>query len=201
MTALQTSAMSLYEVSDLIPGQSLRARDLIRGGEPVLVSERSATQALKLGIGLARGSCRKGTSWSWPAGLAFTQEGSDLLITTLQDGLPCAGGRQQRAKVSKRAVATPTGFRAMRTCGERRPCSRQPGFLTSCRGPGLDQPTLHNREGDEVVFHEVTFPMRRPPRRRRWPIAWTNCSRCAGKAWTFWNWLGEVAPTPSRAQG
>ena len=45
MTALQTSVMSLYEVSDLIPGQSLRARDLIRGGEPVLVSERSATQA------------------------------------------------------------------------------------------------------------------------------------------------------------
>jgi hypothetical protein len=46
MTALQTSVMSLYEVSDLTPGQSLRARDLIRGGEPVLVSERSATQAL-----------------------------------------------------------------------------------------------------------------------------------------------------------
>ena len=47
MTALQTSVMSLYEVSDLIPGQSLRARDLIRGGEPVLVSERSATQSPK----------------------------------------------------------------------------------------------------------------------------------------------------------
>ena len=43
MTALQSSVMSLYEVSDLTPGQSLRARDLIRGGEPVLVSERSQT--------------------------------------------------------------------------------------------------------------------------------------------------------------
>ena len=32
MTALQTSVMSLYKVSDLIPGQSLRARDLIQGG-------------------------------------------------------------------------------------------------------------------------------------------------------------------------
>ena len=26
------------------------------------------------------------------------------------------------------------------------------------RALGLDQPTLHNSEGDEVVFHEVTFP-------------------------------------------
>src|SRR3954452_6164950 len=30
--------------------------------------------------------------------LAFTQEGSDLLITTLQDGLPRAGGRQRLAR-------------------------------------------------------------------------------------------------------
>src|SRR4051812_35533664 len=27
------------------------------------------------------------------------------------------------------------------------------------RALGLDQPTLHNSEGDEVVFHEVTFPL------------------------------------------
>ena len=27
------------------------------------------------------------------------------------------------------------------------------------RGLGLNQPTLHNSEGDEVVFHEVTFPL------------------------------------------
>ena len=111
MTALQTSAMSLYEVSDLIPGQSLRARDLIRGGEPVLVSERSATQALKPWDRIGARIVPQGDQLVLAGGLlAFTQEGSDLLITTLQDGLPRAGGRQQRAKVSKRAVATPTGW-------------------------------------------------------------------------------------------
>ena len=204
MTALQTSAMSLYEVSDLIPGQSLRARDLIRGGEPVLVSERSATQALKPWDRIGARIVPQGDQLVLAGGLlAFTQEGSDLLITTLQDGLPCAGGRQQRAKVSKRAVATPTGW-----VGSDEDLRRAAPLFTTAwlfdvlpRALGLDQPTLHNREGDEVVFHEVTFPWRRRPRRRRWPVAWTNCSRCAGKARTFWNWLGEVAPTPSRAQG
>jgi hypothetical protein len=44
MAALRDSTMSLYEVSDIIRGTSFRARDLIRGGEPVLISERSATQ-------------------------------------------------------------------------------------------------------------------------------------------------------------
>ena len=47
MTALRTSLMSLYEASDIIPGQSFRARDLVRGGDPVVVSERTATRTLK----------------------------------------------------------------------------------------------------------------------------------------------------------
>lgn len=47
MTALQTSVMSLYEVSEILPGQSFRARDLLRATDPVLVSERTATRTLK----------------------------------------------------------------------------------------------------------------------------------------------------------
>ena len=47
MAVLQTSVMSLYEVSDIVSGQSFRASDLIRGGEPVLVSEHTATRTLK----------------------------------------------------------------------------------------------------------------------------------------------------------
>jgi hypothetical protein len=88
MTALQSSVMSLYEVSDLTPGQSLRARDLIRGGEPVLVSERSATQTLKPWDRIAARIVPQGDQLVLAGGLlAFTLEGSELLTTTLQDGL------------------------------------------------------------------------------------------------------------------
>jgi len=41
--------LSLYEVSDIVPGESFRARDLVRGGEPVLISERSATVRSSVG--------------------------------------------------------------------------------------------------------------------------------------------------------
>src|SRR5258707_432733 len=47
MAALRTSVMSLYEVSDIVRDTSFRARDLVRGGDPILISERLATRSLK----------------------------------------------------------------------------------------------------------------------------------------------------------
>jgi len=44
--ALRDSVMSLYEVSDVRPGESFLARDLVRGGDPVRVVERTATKTL-----------------------------------------------------------------------------------------------------------------------------------------------------------
>ena len=38
--------MSLYEVSEIVVGQSFLVRDLLRGGEPLRISERTATKSL-----------------------------------------------------------------------------------------------------------------------------------------------------------
>ena len=203
MTALQTSAMSLYEVSDLIPGQSLRARDLIRGGEPVLVSERSATQSLKPWDRIGARIVPQGDQLVLAGGLlAFTQEGSDLLITALQDGLPRAGGRQQRAKVSKRAVATPSGW--VGTDDDLRRAA--PLFTTAWLfdvlpdALGLDQPTLHNSQGDEVVFHEVTFPLTPTASPEEVALRMDELQELRRESPTFWNWLGEAAPVRPAAE-
>jgi hypothetical protein len=47
MAGLKNSVMSLYEVSDIQPGRSFIARDLINGGKPVRVHERTATETLR----------------------------------------------------------------------------------------------------------------------------------------------------------
>lgn len=47
LAALRSSVMSLYEASDIQPGQSFLARDLLRGGEPIRVVERTATKTIK----------------------------------------------------------------------------------------------------------------------------------------------------------
>src|SRR4051812_48499874 len=46
IAALRSSVPSLYEVSGIIVGESFLARDLIRGGEPFRIFERSATKSL-----------------------------------------------------------------------------------------------------------------------------------------------------------
>ncbi len=39
--------ISLYEVSELVPGHSMQLRDLVRGGEPVRVSEKLGSEGLR----------------------------------------------------------------------------------------------------------------------------------------------------------
>ena len=46
LEGIRDSTVSLYEVSDIRPGESFLARDLILGGEPVRVSERAATKTM-----------------------------------------------------------------------------------------------------------------------------------------------------------
>lgn len=46
MRALRDTVMSLYEISEVVPGQSMILRDLLRDLPPVTVQEHSATQTL-----------------------------------------------------------------------------------------------------------------------------------------------------------
>ena len=46
MKGIRDSVASIFEVSDIRPGESFMARDLILGGDPILVTERSATRTM-----------------------------------------------------------------------------------------------------------------------------------------------------------
>ena len=97
MTALRTSLMSLYEASDIIPGQSFRARDLVRGGDPVLVSERTATRTLKTWDRIAARIVEHNGKMILAGGLlSFTLEASEGLFSRLRDLSPDAGARRTR---------------------------------------------------------------------------------------------------------
>ena len=47
IAGLRRSVLSLYEVSGLVPGESMLLRDLVRGGDPVRVWEKSGSQGLR----------------------------------------------------------------------------------------------------------------------------------------------------------
>jgi hypothetical protein len=81
MRGLRNSIMSLYEASAIVPAQSFLARDLLRGGAPVLISERTATRTLKEWDRIAARIVVQGQKRILAGGvLAFTFEGSEQLM-------------------------------------------------------------------------------------------------------------------------
>jgi hypothetical protein len=85
MTALRASAMSLYEISDIVRNTSFHARDLVRGGEPILISERSATRFLKQSDRIAARVVQVGSETLMSgAVLKYEHETSEILLEALQ---------------------------------------------------------------------------------------------------------------------
>lgn len=177
--ALRTAVMSLYEVSEVNPGRSFLARDLIRGGEPVLVSEKSATQTLKAWDRIAARIVPIGAKRILAGGLLpFTMEAADSLI----DGLRKAEGKRSRR--AKLAIDDDTlrGLAHLFTTAWL--------FDVLPKALGRDAPRLHNSDGDEVVFHKVRFPVAAKATLKAVAAKLDAMTDLQKENAGFWNWLG-----------
>src|SRR3546814_8451824 len=85
LRALRSSVMSLHEVSEVEPGSGFLVRDLIRGGEPLRVSERSASQTLKQWDRIGARVVQVGGKHLLSGGvLSFTMEAAEALVADLR---------------------------------------------------------------------------------------------------------------------
>jgi hypothetical protein len=109
MSALRGSVMSLYEVSDIVRDTSFRARDLVRGGEPVLISERLATRSLKQWDRIATRVVQIGSQMLISgAVLPYDRETSEKVLKLLRDAAKRTDKAQQRlADLVRRDVNDP----------------------------------------------------------------------------------------------
>ena len=199
MAALQTSVMSLYEVSDIVPGASFRARDLIRGGEPVLVNEHSATRTLKPWDRIAARIVQQGPKTILSGGLlAFTLEGSQSLFAQLAEHYAHVIKRGRRTGPSLDALEGWAG-----TDAELQHAA--PLFTTVWlfdvlpRALGITRPTLLNSDGDEVVFHTVSFPLTSDTAREEIARRLSALRPLRQETPTFWNWIGPASPRPAKS--
>ena len=98
MKALSNSVISLYEVSEVISGESFLARDLLRDGEPIMVSEGTATKTLRQWERIAARIVPLGGKQIIAGGLLpFSQEICDALQERLK---ALSGKRRSRKKPS-----------------------------------------------------------------------------------------------------
>jgi hypothetical protein len=165
MQALQQSVMSLYEVSDIVPGESFLARDLIRRSEPVRVLEVSGTKTLKPWDRICARLIRQGSEWRMGGGvLLYQRKASDFLINILKriDGKLPADLRE----LAEHMIG-PEGVAAIeRDLAETTPLALMAPTFTGIWLADTLERTLHpqvpklvNSDGHPIVMCTTTFPL------------------------------------------
>jgi hypothetical protein len=191
MMALRTSVMSLYEVSDIVRGRSFLARDVLRGGEPVRVSESLATLGMRpwdlVGLRLVKMGAR--TEMSGGA-LPMRREVGEML----REGF--AGLREEmRDKIREwqKPEEPELDPYAFDTEVLRRVSSLFINtWLNDILQAELDPivPELINSEGDLVEFMTVRYPLKPDADRKALSEAIAAIPGFRAAADDHWNWSG-----------
>lgn len=187
MKALRTSVMSLYEVSDIVPGVSLVARDLIRGGEPIVVSEGSATKTLKQWDRIAaRIVPLLGKNVFGGGLLPFTPEATDALF----DGLRQMFGKKIAKKLP---VIKDEGLQAAAAVFTL-------SWLFDTLERAMTLPSMRNADGDELLFHDVRFPLASAVTQKNVAARLSEISWLSQENAKLWTWLEERPKRGGRAR-
>ncbi len=200
MTALRTSVASLYEVSDIVKDTSFRARDLVRGGDPILIIERSATRSLKQWDRIAARVVRVGSQAQVGGALLPCQrKASEDILKLLRNVVRRSdkdmqkhaykyGGGVTNPAIDKASLST-TMLRAAAPLITTK-------WLIDIIERAIDPPAIDvsNFEGDDLLFCAVHFPLAAGATADDIRMALSRCPELRQETTTFWNWFGSRNP-------
>ncbi len=192
IAALKDTVPSLYEISDPKPGVSFLARDLLRGGEPVEVIERTASHTLKPWDRIYARLVKPRDRYELTGALlAFTPEACDLLAQALRD----ASGKKPWRGKARPPRALPLTWKGsdedLRRCAHLFTTAWLFDALT--RAMGLMQPQMFNSDGEEIVFHEVVFPLTSKATAEAVAERLDASPELSAQSSTYWSWIAPGA--------
>jgi hypothetical protein len=193
--------MSLYEVSDIVPGQSFLARDLIRDGEPVRVSERSATAQLKPWdrIG-ARIVPLSGTYHMCGGLLVYDLRGSEQLLAKLR-WFESRVEREMHVIADELGTRFDSGLYKGITANGALLELAAPIFTRIWLSDALDRvlnplrAQLYNTDGDAIELCTLRFPLAQIAGRETVCAALAAMDDLRAASDTFFNWIGPEIGT------
>ena len=195
MGALRSSVISLYEASDIRPGESFLARDLIRGGEPVRVIERTATHTLKPWDRIAARLVEmRGKTTLGGGVLPFEHELSESLIAAL--GRILARAPEELAdliadldmKLSPEASASVIAETEMlRLAAPMVSTYWLNDTLQRVLSPGV--PRVHNSDGEDMEIVALHYRLEQGVTAGKLRAALRAAPDLDPASTTFWNWL------------
>jgi hypothetical protein len=199
MIALRSSVISLYEVSGIVRDASFLARDLVRGGEPVRVSERSGTRSLKPWDRIAARVVQLGTRTEMSGGvLLFDFDTSETVLKALRR----AGKKACRdAEKLARQLGHDIGNALIAEALTDTEILRASAFmftniwLDDLLKRTLDSalPRMCNTDGDELIFTTVSYPLKPEVTADAIGLALAAVPALHPESKTFWNWTEPQA--------
>ena len=189
MRGLRNWIVEPYEASAIVPGRVLpRARSAPR--RRTRCDQRADRDANAPGMGPHRCAHRRAgreANPEWRLVRLSVGSSSERLIGDLRRGQSSRSGRSTSA--SKEAISDD----ALR---EMAPLWASTWLLDVLpKALGLLRPTIHNSDGDEVVFHEVQFPFVPTAMSEAITDRLEAISGLHRENETFWNWLAEPGST------
>jgi len=201
MMGLKNSVMSLYEISDIEPGQSFLARDLIRGGEPVRVSERSATKNLKPWDRVAlRIVDVRGTNVIGGGLLPFERESSEILLAMFGGGsgedsidivefVDRLGIDRNDPALVDLLGSDPTPTRLLQSMAAVFSLYFLDDLLERILAP--DIPDVLNSDGEELEFVQMIYPLASGVTGAQICSILNQAPNLEAASQTFWNWVEQ----------
>ena len=209
MTGLRSAVMSIYEVSDVKAGESLLARDLFRGGEPVRVNEGTATQSLRQWDRIAARVVEQRGKFVFGGGLlALDMDLADTLLGTLRRTARRAA--KKGAKVLPDLVGQIAQAELNEAFGDTEALRHSaPLISTMWLGDALEKvlnpnvPELYNSHGEDIVFLSLHYPLLPGVTDAQVREVLNSVPDLHAESPDYWNWLAprDVSPNHLRTKG
>jgi hypothetical protein len=197
LASLRSSVMSLYEVSDIVRDQSFLARDLLRGGEPVRVSEKLGTHSLKPWDRLAARVVQVGSRFELAGGmLPFSHELAEEIreefaehkADARSEALELARERHGDAKIDQFMLDT----EILRRGAFMFTNVWLDDVLDRILNPKL--PTLMNNDGEVIVWMTVRYLVKEGADRKALQNALTAIPELRRTGENRWCWAAPASP-------
>lgn len=184
--ALRDTPVSLYEVTEVKPGKSMVLQDLLGSAEPVTVLEKSATRSLrKWDRIVVRVITEQDSHVISGALLAFSTDAVELLF----DGL-CGALKLKKSDALQLTTDQLQGCAPIFTCAWL--------FTALPRAMFAPQPTFCNSDGDDVMFHDLRFPLAAGVTQKEVAACLDEVGNFVPEGARFWNWLAPLRKKPCK---
>ena len=206
LKGIRDSVMSIYEVSDVRPGASFMARDLILGGDPFLVTEHSATRTMLQWEHLAMRIVEVRGHHIIAGGLLPFQP--ELSAQVIDEVNLCADDAEVEIRERLREQDKHAGQEVIRRLSLAKVLKTSTPLFSEAwlEGTVLDPdnaecPTLLNAEGDEVEFIELHCSFARGTTRKQLRDLLNATPDMEAASSRIWNWVAPAREeAKSRAQ-